>query len=210
MTEGVNVSLDAAHAKWRAHWPEWEIAEIFLPSKDRQQSWAWFAWLDELASAAWSGADAAPGMAKLAWWQEELRGWAKGARRHPLGVALQSMPIDWTEIADQMGGLRERDLGVSGQIDALSRASEGFARAVAKAEHNIFGGSFAVAPERLVRTMMVSAGVVPDSSLGAGVEHGNKARRLLDTVADLRAKAPGKPIGRFALLLASWRAARSS
>ncbi len=96
--------------KWRARWPEWAVAEAFVPAAQRDPAAAWFALLQEFADAAWGGADPAPGLAKLAWWQEELRGWAKGARRHPLGALLQPVAAPWAELADAMPALRHREL----------------------------------------------------------------------------------------------------
>ena len=40
-------------AKWRARWPEWAIAEVFLPASRRESMQAWFALLQELGDAAW-------------------------------------------------------------------------------------------------------------------------------------------------------------
>src|SRR3546814_18341740 len=82
-------TADEFTAKWRTRWPEWSIGMVFLPDAQRETAFAWFALVPELTDAAWSGADATPGLAKLAWWNEELPGWAKGARRHPLGAVLQ-------------------------------------------------------------------------------------------------------------------------
>src|SRR3546814_2770338 len=79
-------TADEFTAKWRTRWPEWSIGVVFLPGAQRETAFAWFALVQELTDAAWSGADATPGLAKLAWWNEELQGWAKGARRHPLGA----------------------------------------------------------------------------------------------------------------------------
>lgn len=209
VTPDALAGLQAAEDKWRSRWPEWEVIETFIPSAQRTLAWAWFAWLDELAVAAWSGSEPAPGMAKLAWWQEELRGWAKGARRHPLGMTLQSLKVDWSGIADEMGALRTRDPGREGQVDTLLQTLEGFANKVAEAEQQVLGGDSVVAPARLLRSMLVSAGVAPASKAGTGAQDGSRARRLLDNVCDLRAGAQGRSIGRFVLLWSSWRAARS-
>src|SRR3546814_21010240 len=72
---------------------------VFLPDAQRETAFAWFALAQELTDAAWSAADAPPGLAKLAWWNEELQGWAKGARRHPLGAVLQALPAPRTPLA---------------------------------------------------------------------------------------------------------------
>lgn len=209
VTPDTRAGLQAAEDKWRSRWPEWELIETFIPSEQRTLAWAWFAWLDELATAAWSGSEPAPGMAKLAWWQEELRGWAKGARRHPLGIALQPLKVDWSGIADEMGALRAHDAGRAGQIDALSQSLEGFAQKVAEAEQQVLGGTTVVPQTRLLRSMLVTAGVPLTSKTGVGARNGARARRLLDNACDLRVGAQGRSIGRFVLLWSSWRAARN-
>ena len=39
--------------------------------------------------------DPLPADAKLAWWGEELRGWAARRSRHPLGRRLEPVRADW-------------------------------------------------------------------------------------------------------------------
>lgn len=92
--------------KWRGHWPEWAVAEVFLPAAQRAQARAWLALRSELLEAAWGGEDPTPGAAKLGWWEEELAGWARGARRHPLGLALQKCPVDWRALVEAIPALR--------------------------------------------------------------------------------------------------------
>ena len=92
-------------AKWREHWPEWSVAEAFVPEEQREVASAWFALRHELTEATWAGEDPRPGEAKLAWWREELQGWAKGARRHPLGSVLQKQPVPWILLADSIPAL---------------------------------------------------------------------------------------------------------
>ncbi|MBP6749147.1 MAG: phytoene/squalene synthase family protein [Xanthomonadaceae bacterium] len=91
--------------KWRARWPEWRIALTFVDPARRADAEAWFALLQEFVDAAWSEGDPAPGIAKLGWWEEELRGWSRGARRHPLGAALQKSPAPWAALADALAAL---------------------------------------------------------------------------------------------------------
>ena len=116
--------------KWRARWPEWTIASAFLPAPGRELAFAWFALLQELTDAAWGGEEATPGLAKLAWWNEELQGWAKGARRHPLGELLQSQPVDWLAIAASLRELQaSRDgivaTGLGGQAQGVGQEDRG-------------------------------------------------------------------------------------
>ena len=132
-------TADEFTAKWHALWPEWRIGAAFLPTTQRELAFAWFALLQELTDAAWGGADATPGLAKLAWWNEELQGWMKGARRHPLGAVLQPHPVPWAALA---AGL----LPLQGSRDRPSSATpsqaglEGIALAVAECEQALFGG----------------------------------------------------------------------
>jgi hypothetical protein len=91
--------------KWRARWPEWSVAEVFVAPAQREVAVAWFALLQELLDAAWSGSDPTPGQAKLGWWAEELQGWSQGRRRHPLGITLQSRPAPWASLAATLPAL---------------------------------------------------------------------------------------------------------
>jgi len=93
--------------KWRARWPEWSVAEVFVPRAERAAALAWAALQQELTDAAWGGSDAAPGEAKLGWWMEELQGWAQGRRRHPLGLALQRRQAPWAALAAALPSLRD-------------------------------------------------------------------------------------------------------
>lgn len=93
--------------KWRERWPEWRVAEAFVSARERELAVAWFALLQELADAAWSGSDPRPGEAKLGWWVEELQGWAQGRRRHPLGLVLQPASSHWMALAAAVPALLE-------------------------------------------------------------------------------------------------------
>src|SRR5690606_1453218 len=135
-------NADEFIAKWQARWPEWGIATAFVPAAQRDTAFAWFALLQELTDAAWGGADPTPGLAKLAWGQEELGGWAKGARRHPLGKPLQSAPAPWLALGralPDLRALRGDDQGVPAGADAAP-PGEAFAAAVADCEAALFGG----------------------------------------------------------------------
>ena len=113
-------ALEAFLDKWRARWPEWRIAEVFVPAGERATTLAWLALRQELADAAWEGADPLPGAAKLTWWNDELRGWTQGRRRHPLGLALQRVAAPWDALADALPVLEAAR-------EAPLRAGEGLA-----------------------------------------------------------------------------------
>ena len=61
-------SLDSFLDKWRTRWPEWAVAQAFVPPAQRDIALAWAALQQELTDAAWGGSDPRPGEAKLAWW----------------------------------------------------------------------------------------------------------------------------------------------
>ncbi len=99
------LALDGFLDKWRSRWPEWSVAEVFVPSTQRAMTIAWLALQQELLDAAWAGTDPQPGEAKLGWWAEELQGWSQGRRRHPLGFALQREPAPWLRLATGLPAL---------------------------------------------------------------------------------------------------------
>lgn len=99
---GSDAELDDFLSKWRGRWPEWRIAQTFLPESQRPSAEAWFALMQEWTDAAWAGEDPTPGFAKLGWWQDELQGWAKGGRRHPLGRTLQKLQAPWAALATRL------------------------------------------------------------------------------------------------------------
>ena len=126
-------------AKWRVRWPEWAVAEAFVPAAQRQTALAWAALQQELTDAAWGGSDPRPGEAKLGWWQEELAGWSRGARRHPLGEVLQRKPAPWSMLATSLpslGASRERPANADEAFATL----ESFARATARIDESLFAG----------------------------------------------------------------------
>lgn len=138
-----DASLDSFIAKWRARWPEWAVAEAFVPVTQRETAVAWFALLQELTDAAWSGSDPTPGIAKLAWWQEELRGWSQGRRRHPLGLALQRQAAPWAELAAVLPVLQANRAVAVDAASALA-SLKAFATVAAAAERALFGPPDAV------------------------------------------------------------------
>lgn len=127
--------------KWQARWPEWRIGTAFIPASQRETAFAWFALLQELTDAAWAGADPTPGLAKLAWWNEELRGWSGGARRHPLGAVLQPRPAPWALLAASLASLQAgREQQAQGSPDAGLQV---VAAALAWCEDALFGAGAA-------------------------------------------------------------------
>lgn len=222
-------ALQGALDKWRAYWPEWAVAEVFVPAAQREQALAWFALRDELGEAAWGGSDPIPGDAKLGWWAEELDGWARGARRHPLGMALQSTPAPWGNLAACLPALRAsrerpRDL------DAALFSLEPYAEALAGVAQQLFAAT-APAPARSVVVSLLAERVLrhPDHATPLGdLDSRGWARNLLGQwpqpgegtrpgrihAALVRGRlqrfAMGKSVQlpRLAVLASAWRAAR--
>lgn len=139
--DGVIASDDpgAFIAKWRGAWPEWQFVEDFVPAPERALADAWRALQFELQEAAWGGADARPGEAKLGWWVEEFAGWAQGRRRHPLGVRLQRHAAPWTHLATALPTLaasRTRPNDAAHAWEQVAPAAD----AVATVESALLGG----------------------------------------------------------------------
>jgi hypothetical protein len=139
--------------KWRARWPEWAVAEVFVPADQRDTAVAWASLVQELTDAAWGGSDSRPGEAKLGWWVEELQGWARGVRRHPLGLALQKRPVPWAQLAAALPSLRaSRDRPVD--EDDARRQVELLAAAIATVEAGLFAGNESAAAEAVTSSLL--------------------------------------------------------
>ncbi|GGK02564.1 phytoene/squalene synthase family protein [Luteimonas terricola] len=226
----VDVRDDAAAFidKWRVRWPEWAVAMVFVP-KDRQPlTEAWFTLLQEFTDATWGGGDPTPGLAKLAWWQEELGGWAKGARRHPLGALLQPQPAPWLQLGralPDLRALRGEEGGGAVSVDAAPGKGAGagmaFAAAVADCEAALFGGrapdgdaASAVLTSLLgERALLRAAAMDPiagiDRPMRAG-RAGCRPRGVQAALVAARLARPDAPVPPLRALFAAWRGARSA
>lgn len=215
--------------KWRARWPEWTVAEAFVPEAQRERAQAWFALRDELGEAAWGGEDPRPGEAKLGWWAEELDGWSRGVRRHPLGLALQKIPAPWPSLAACLPALRaSRERPTS--LDAAMFALEPHAEALAGVAQHLFAAE-APAPARNVvvsllaeRVLRYPDGATPFGDLdlrgwargllaqwpppGEGTRPGRIHAAIVRGRLQRHVDGKPQPMGRFAALVAAWRAAR--
>jgi phytoene/squalene synthetase len=179
-------ALEAFLDKWRARWPEWRIAEVFVPARERAKTLAWLALRQELADAAWEGADPLPGAAKLTWWNDELRGWTQGRRRHPLGLALQRVAAPWDALADALPVLEAAR-------EVPLQAGEGVASLHATL------APFAVAGEGVSAAIAADAGR-PAAPSGADIPAGALAAIL----AAMRAMARDGEPGAAKALLGAW------
>lgn len=216
--------LQAFCDKARAHWPEWGVAEVFLPVAQRAPAQAWLALRGELLEAAWGGEDPTPGAAKLAWWAEELSGWARGARRHPLGLALQKLPVDWTLLAAGIPALRASRSPEGDRAAALAGLAP-FAEAIARVSAGLFPGSSPASVPAMADALLAewvlhlpergvpAAGTDLPSLLAlAPLRAGARVERIQSALVRgrLRRLARGQagPLPPWAALLAAWRAAR--
>lgn len=218
-----SASLDSFLAKWQAQRPEWAVAEVFLPAAQRQRARAWLALRGELAEAAWGGEDPTPGAAKLGWWEEELAGWSRGARRHPLGLALQKQPADWRMLAEAIPALRA-SRHPEGDRAAALRGLEPFAAAVSAVSGELFDAAPASALAmadallaewvlRLPERGIPAAGTDVSSLLALpSLRDGARPERLHAALVHdrLRRLSRGRsgPMPPLAVLFAAWRAAR--
>ncbi|WP_144898894.1 phytoene/squalene synthase family protein [Luteimonas cucumeris] len=209
------VALDGFIGKWRERWPEWAVAEVFVPAQQRQLVTAWFALLQELTDAAWAGDDPTPGSAKLGWWQEELQGWSLGRRRHPLGTVLQRHDAPWAELASALASLRaSRDLP-AGTGSALA-ALDIFAAAVAALERALFIAENSAAGTANVAATLLAvhprwsgrdADHIRDLLAQWPVREGPRPRRIIAALARARlGRTTAVPAWR--VLWTAWGAAR--
>jgi hypothetical protein len=222
-------ALQGFLAKWEAQWPEWRVAEAFVPVPQRQRAQAWFALREELAEAAWGGEDSRPGDAKLGWWAEELDGWSRGLRRHPLGLNLQKVPAPWGNLAACLPALRasrERPQGLAPAMFEL----EPYAEALAGVAQHLFE-SATPAPARNVVVSLLAERVLrhPDAATPLGdldvrgwargllaqwptPDQGSRPGRIHAAIVRGRLQrfAGGKPVpmSRPGVLFTAWRAAR--
>lgn len=229
--------IDAFLDKWRARWPEWSVAEVFVPLGQRLPALAWASLQQELADAAWGGSDPRPGDAKLAWWQEELNGWAIGARRHPLGSVLQRLPAPWRSLSAALPALRaarERPVDADESVNTLHT----LATALAQIDAALFAvdaadeASVALALRQLQLQRLLAAPdtAAPLSVLASAGESGAPAawaarlsgawpvapgaalpRRLHATIARRRLARgdASAPLPAWAALWTAWRGARN-
>ena len=230
-----SAALDSFLDKWRARWPEWSVGEIFVAPERRDIAVAWFALLQEFDDALNIVGDPLPADAKLAWWGEELRGWAARRSRHPLGRRLEPVRADWARLADALPVLAEgraqpadREAGLS----ALSRYGD----AVMAVEAGVLGGAppaHAILVQTLaMRLAETGTAAVPADHLRSRDDtaavrawatsllaqwpqrEGARERRLVSAYAHGRLRRlaqRGEPAAlpsRAALLFTGWRAAR--
>lgn len=228
-------ALDSFLDKWRARWPEWNVAQVFVPQAQRDIALAWAALQQELTDAAWGGSDARPGEAKLGWWMEELQGWSRGGRRHPLGIALQKLGAPWERLAIAIASLRDTRERPRDREEALALLQP-FARAIADVEAALFGGTATDATVAAIQSTLLHAhlvlggeGAVPLSVLAQAGEGGharawgaellrhwpvavagNRPRRLWSALARqrLRRGDAALPLPPLAALATGWRGAR--
>ena len=233
-TIDVRDGLDAFTAKWRARWPEWRIAEAFVPVAQRECAVSWAALRQEITDATWAHRDTRPGDAKLAWWADELQGWSRGARRHPLGVALQRVAAPWATLAAALSTLpstRER----ARDPEEASRGVWAMADAIVRIDGALPGASAGAAVEAVsAHLLAVRAACDPASAAPLSIvaeaqgsdsaarwrstllshwpvaARGSTAWRLQCSLARARLQRGDlqAPLGAVTTLATAWRAAR--
>jgi hypothetical protein len=213
-TPTVAAERDGFIAKWRTRWPEWQIAEAFLPVATRAAWLAWFALRQELVDAAWAGADPRPGEAKLAWWAEELQGWTHGRRRHPLGAGLQSLPAPWARLATALPTLvdvRER----AGLVEAHAAIAP-FADVVAAVDAVFANDTDLPGTATIASALLGQRALAGDDAAALAwredllrqwpSSQGARAERI--HAALVRGRLQLGPLSRWRTLVVAWRAAR--
>lgn len=220
--------LDSFLGKWRARWPEWALAEVFLPAGERAVLAAALSLRQELLDAAWGGEDPRPGEAKLGWWQEELQAWQQGMRRHPLGIVLQPRQAPWAALGAALPLLAAtREQPAQARLRPIAEALAAVAAALEPGD--------APPPwERVATGLSAQRLLAGGEGQGAGQDSGPDARAalaallaqwprgpgaprslrlfeaILGTRLQLRAAGGDGPPARLRTLFAAWRAARGT
>ncbi|MBP3975467.1 phytoene/squalene synthase family protein [Pseudoxanthomonas spadix] len=220
-----STALDNFLEKWRSRWPEWQLVQGFVPEPQRRIAVAWFALLQELADAMNIAGDPLPADAKLAWWGEELRDWARHRSRHPLGRVLEPGQAPWTALADALPALSLMR-GLPQDTDAALPLVAPLANAIAQVEAGLFPGARrrSALPELSAQLLFTRWMEVPPHADAprwreALLAHwparvgGPRPRRVLATLmrlrlqhlhADGQGSTPSKPLK---LVWTTWRAA---
>ncbi|MFC3655859.1 phytoene/squalene synthase family protein [Xanthomonas hyacinthi] len=224
-------ALDAFLDKWRSRWPEWAVAEVFVPAPQRAHTVAWFALLQEFDDILNIAGDPLPADAKLAWWGEELHSWAAQRSRHPLGRVLEPVAAPWTPLAEALPGLLATRAAAADPAHAYERL-EAFALAAAQVEGAVFEGrrgAAAALATQVLAQRLAAAGIaaVPLSLRGGGDAaqaqrrwaqallqgwprrvDGPRPRRIVAALARARiaqhARAARKPPAAMATLWRAW------
>ncbi|AJC47818.1 squalene/phytoene synthase family protein [Xanthomonas sacchari] len=226
-------ALDAFLDKWRRRWPEWAVAEAFVPAPQRARTVAWFALLQEFDDILNIAGDPLPADAKLAWWGEELRSWAGQRSRHPLGRVLEPVAAPWAQLAEALPSLPQARAAAADTAHALERL-EPFAQAVVAIERALFdvpveGAALPVALQVLAQRLAEGGAATAPLALRGGDEaqqrqrwaqallkpwprrvRGPRARRILSALARARtaqqAAVTPRPPGQMATLWRAWLA----
>ncbi len=223
-------ALDSFLDKWRARWPEWDGAEIFVPAARRRTTLAWFALLQEFEDAMNVAGDPLPADAKLSWWVQELGDWAGRRSRHPLGRLLEPQRAPWDRLADALPALIAAREPAADPAQAFARL-RGYGQAVVAIENALMdgqGGEAAVQAE-IAQTLAAradsQAGAALWNEAGASVPAallrqwparfaGGRERRLWSALARLRLQrqaghgGPAPLASPLRRLFVAWRAAR--
>lgn len=148
---GSGESAFASHlSRWRAHEPEMQFAEPFVPVALRPRFRAWGTLLVELERSLFGPSDPQVAAQRLAWWHGELRAHAP---QHPVARALQEAGVApglASPVAGAAALLAQADESPMDTEAALHRFGD-LADAVAAAEQGLFpGAGDAVAASRAI------------------------------------------------------------
>jgi phytoene/squalene synthetase len=193
-------ALDSFVDKWRARWPEWSVAEVFVPEPQRARAVAWFALLQEFDDILNIAGDPLPADAKLGWWAIELRDWSAHRSRHPLGRLLEPVDAPWARLAEALPALTAARTRAADGPASLA-GLDAYASAVATVEAAVLGGTpplAAALAAQVLATRLAEAGLgaLPQERLPSSGENAAAAERAqqawaLELLAAWPARAGG-------------------
>lgn len=227
-------ALESFLEKWRHRWPEWSVAETFVPADRRERVVAWFSLLQEFEDAMNIAGDPLPADAKLAWWTEELRSWQNRRSRHPLGRLLEPVSAPWAALGDALPAIIEAR-ALDDDRDAAFAVLRDYGQAVAAIDNAVLGAS--ANPDAVIAQLLAQRMAdrmhSPDAGNAEAAQRqaatgaargllarwpqpasGAAERRMFDRHARARLQGwathgTARPLpSRWRLLIASWNAAR--
>ena len=219
----------AALQKWWERWPEWTIAEVFLPAPQRLIAVAWFSVLMEWEDLLDQRRERNIVSARLRWWQDELAQWSEQHTSHPLAPLLAAIDAPWKQLAHGLSDLE----AIHTVPPSFALARMAIARlldAIVAIEMRLFPGECPCDPDALLLHWLAARCGGGEEGIPEGMSMdgwrlallhawperppGGRARRLLSALARKRFASTVQPghsltsvTGRIHLLWRCWRVA---
>jgi hypothetical protein len=133
-------SIVAYVQKWHAIWPEQAILDVFAYKQHKHVSQAWVGLLFELQDCAFAIESEVVREQKSLWWAQEFKRMETGLARHPLSMALQAYPADYSRLADAFLSISVQTPIRASNTNALFETLSPFTQAIGLIESQLLDG----------------------------------------------------------------------